>query len=329
MDFRISSLRILAQTLVVGAIVIGLGCARSQTYEAERNYYEDYPHTYYGRQDPGDNASEKIASIAQPKKRIVVFDFWNATPLKSDELGPFGADELRRELYVSGRVIIPTEHKLVFTTENFLDGESIKVEQLVREGRRLGVAVVIIGRITRTVFRSEGSDIGVFSKKQSIAAADVEIKVFDVASGREIMAVQESGQAAGDALPLIDEKDFKSKQHRVEIVKMAVRDATAKLVKPVVVAMQKMSWQGRVAKVTGKKIYVNAGRASGLVAGDILKVMTPGTDIFDPASGAFLGRTKGQLKGTLEVVDFVGPDGAQTQVHTGGNIDEGDVVQLY
>jgi hypothetical protein len=90
-----------------------------------------------------------------------------------------------------------------------------------------------------------------------------------------------------------------------------------------------MGWQGHVAKVSGSKVYVNAGRTSGLVAGDILKVLTQGDDIYDPVTSAYLGRAPGQLKGTLEVVDFIGTDGAVSEVHTGGNFQEGDAVQLY
>ena len=47
-------------------------------------------------------------------------------------------------------------------------------------------------------------------------------------------------------------------------------------------------------------------RITSWVAGDILKVLTQGDDIYDPATGSYLGRTQGQLKGTLEVVDFLG-----------------------
>ncbi|MGZ3703791.1 MAG: hypothetical protein ACXWSD_18700, partial [Bdellovibrionota bacterium] len=70
-------------------------------------------------------------------------------------------------------------------------------------------------------------------------------------------------------------------------------------------------------------------RATGLQIGDIMKVNSQGTDIFDPDSGLFLGRTPGDLKGTLEVVEFFGEDGAITRVHSGANFLEGDVIQLY
>jgi hypothetical protein len=90
-----------------------------------------------------------------------------------------------------------------------------------------------------------------------------------------------------------------------------------------------MTWEGRVAKVAGTKVYINAGRASGLIGGDILKVLAQGDEVFDSQTGAYLGRSQGPLKGTLEVVDFLGADGAVAEVHTGANFQPGDAVQLY
>jgi hypothetical protein len=122
---------------------------------------------------------------------------------------------------------------------------------------------------------------------------------------------------------------MESPAYRAELTKLALRNAMGGAVPEVIRAIEKLAWQGRVAKVAGAKVYVNAGKASGLVVGDILRVTTPGDDIYDPTTGAFLGRTQGQLKGTVEVVDFLGTDGAVTEVHTGGNFQEADLVQLY
>lgn len=51
--------------------------------------------------------------------------------------------------------------------------------------------------------------------------------------------------------------------------------------------------------------------------------------MYDPETGALIGVTKGQIKGTIEVVDFVGEDGSATVLHSGGSVLEGDFVQLY
>jgi hypothetical protein len=267
--------------------------------------------------------------MGQPRKKVVVFNFWNDTPVKQSELGQFAGDELKRGLYLTQRLIIPEDLKTEFSTEDFVQGDKVKVAQLIREGRRLGVAVLVIGRVTKIVFRQKGDDVGLFRQKQSLAGVDVEVKVFDVAAGRELAAVAKSGEASSSNLAAIESTNTETLQFRSELTQFAVRNAVAQMIPEVVRSIEKMQWEGRIAKVAGKKIYVNAGHASGLVVGDILRVLSSGDDVYDPASGAYLGRSKGQLKGTLEVVDFIGPDGAATEVHTGGNFQEGDTVQLY
>ena len=86
---------------------------------------------------------------------------------------------------------------------------------------------------------------------------------------------------------------------------------------------------GRVAKIIGTKIYLNAGRSSGINLGDIMKVITEGQEVYDPESGAMIGTSQGEVKGTLEVVDYFGEDGAICILHSGGSVTEGDFVQLY
>ena len=52
----------------------------------------------------------------------------------------------------------------------------------------------------------------------------------------------------------------------------------------------KLDWVGRVAKIIGSKVYLNAGRESGINIGDILKIITEGTEIYDPETGARTSR---------------------------------------
>jgi hypothetical protein len=305
-----------------------LSCQRSPAYKRDQDFYKDAPPSYYNKGANG-APSTRVAAMGQPKKRIVVLNFWNDTPVKNTEIGPFAADELRRGLHLSQRLIVPTDVKTEFGTEDFVQGDRVKVAQLIREGRRMGVAALVIGRVTRVVFRQRGDDVGLFRQKQSLAAVEVEAKLFDVAAGREIMATGKSGEASSSAMVALESANIESPEYRAELTKLAVRNTIAPLVADVIRAVEKMTWEGHVAKIVGNKVYVNAGKASGLVNGDILKVMTQGEEVYDPASGAYLGRASGQLKGTLEVVDFIGTDGAVAEVHTGGNFQEGDSVLLY
>ncbi len=317
---------------LVLALVSLNACSRSQQYRRDEEYPRaDQNPSYYDQGKTGGPkmGAAKFEGMGQPKKRVVIVDFYNNSPVKVPQLGAFSADELRRGLHISGRLIVPTDIKSDYTSEDFVQGDRVKVAQLIREGRRLGVAVLVIGRLTKIIFRQQGEEIGVLRQKQSLAAVDVEIKVFDVGGGREIMAAAKTGESNTNTMVALEEENTNTPDYKAEVIRLATRDAMNKLVPDVLKAVEKMTWTGRVAKVSGSRIYVNAGRASGLVIGDILKVLTPGDDVFDPATGAFLGRSQGQLKGTLEVMDFLGPDGAVSEIHTGGNFQEGDVVQLY
>jgi hypothetical protein len=65
------------------------------------------------------------------------------------------------------------------------------------------------------------------------------------------------------------------------------------------------------------------------IEGQINMVVTEGQEIYDPESGAMIGMSQGEVKGTLEVVDFFEPNGAICVLHSGGSVTEGDFVQLY
>jgi hypothetical protein len=282
-----------------------------------------------GSESPVAEPLKSQLDFAGPKKKVVILNLWNDTPVLQEGLGNYAAEELRRGLTLTQRVLIPAEGKVDLNTQDFIQGEQVKVAQLIREGRRLGVSILVIGRITRVAFRQSGDEIGLLRQKQSQASATLEVKVFDVVGGREILAVTRSGEATDKSLTAFEGNDVNTPEYRAELNKAAVQLGVANLVPELIQAVHKMTWQGRIAKIVGPKVYVNAGRDSGLMGGDILKVLTTGDDVYDPHTGTYLGRSPGQLKGTLEVVDFLGNDAARSRIHTGGNFQESDIVQLY
>jgi hypothetical protein len=284
---------------------------------------------YYSAKNEIPTLAQKVDVQGQPKKRALVLNFWNDTPEKLESLGAFAADELRRGLSLTQRIIFPLDVRPDASTENFLEGEQIKVAQLVREGRRLGVSVVAVGRIRKIVFRQKGDDVGLFRQKQSLVAVELEMKLFDVQAGREVVASVKYGEASADAVVLAEDTRMDSPAYRSDLIKKAVRAGLADFIPEMITFVEKMKWQGRIAKVSGQRVFVNAGRVTGLMTGDILSVMTLGEEVYDPDTGSSLGRAAGRLKGTLEVLDFVGPDAAVANIHTGGDFKEGDAVQLY
>jgi hypothetical protein len=314
-------------------LVSMIGCARSDAYKKDEEFYEETPSGYYHSDGAGGlggaPSADRIEKIKQPKKKVLVLGFWNDTPVGDDSIGMFAAEELKRELYLSKKILFPEDKSATAVTKDFVDGDRVQTAQLVREGKRVGVNTIIIGRISKIIFRQNREEVGILREAQSAVAVDIEMKVFDAVSGREVHAAKRSGVSFNTAHIVFDEDQLATKAARSEIAKEAVADAVKKLIPEAFLSMEKMDWQGRIAKLIGNKVYINAGRASGLLAGDILKVLSPGEEIVDPITKSYLGRSEGMLKGTLEVTEFIGQDSAMTLIHTGGNFQEGDVVRLY
>ena len=204
-------------------------CNRSPEFKKDQEYSKD--DSYYDR---GRTAADKVESMGQPKKKIMVFAYWNDTPVRAPTLGAYGADEMKRGLSVSQRLIVPKDLSTMLTTEDFVSGDKVKVAQLIREGRRLGVAVALIGRITKIVFRQRGDEIGLFRQKQSLAAVDVEVKIFDIAAGREVASLGRSGEASANASVALEDENLESQDFRNEMSRLAIRNAVTALVPDVV-----------------------------------------------------------------------------------------------
>lgn len=304
-----------------------IGCQRSPAFRRDQDFYKPDEMSYYASK--AKSPINQIEAMGQPRKRVLVLNFWNNTPIQNSDVGAFAADELKRGFFLTQKLVVPTDFQEKLKTEDFVDGERVKVAQLIREGRRAGVSILVIGRLKRVVFRKRGDDIGILRQKQSLAGVDVEAKVFDVAAGREILNLARSGESTSNEIVAFEVSDVESPQVRKELTQLATRNAVGQMIPEIVRAVEKISWEGRIVKVVGTKVYINAGKASGISAGDILRVMTPGEDIHDSETGAFLGRAQGEMKGTLEVLELFGTDGAVGEIHTGGNPMEGDRVQLY
>lgn len=300
------------------------GCGgRSDAYTREQQYY---------RQDSefaNRKATTRAQKFGQPKKKIFVLPFMNATPLGGDELGDFAAAELIREIRSSNKAVVPDDIRSADASKEFYSGDKVRLGPLVREGKKLGVALLVIGKIKKITYRKNADEVGLFRQKDAIAAVDMEMRIFDVVNSRELLFNEKSADSTSSQIDLFGNENEDPKSQRAELVRMALRNGMNLYAHDTIRAIEKISWEGRIAKIAGGQVYINAGKATGLSVGDILKVLTPGEDVYDPNTGAYMGRSKGQPKGTLEVADYLGTDGAVTTVHSGGNFNENDIVQLY
>jgi len=264
------------------------------------------------------------------KKKVALLPFFNESPFGKEDLAITATEEFRREL---GRMrdynVDPQAQSLFGTSKEIYAGGGMKLVQLTRKAKLSGVNLVIYGRITHAKVRQKTDEIGMVRKTKSYAESVVEVRVFDVHANKEIFSEKMDGNINDSAHKFFLSERDATLDYRRNLLRYSVRVAVRRFLPKINKLGAKLDWVGRVAKIIGSKIYVNAGRKSGITVGDILKVMTEGTEIFDPESGALIGVSKGEVKGTLEIIDFFGPDGAVAILHSGGSVTEGDFVQLY
>ncbi len=271
-----------------------------------------------------------VSEFSPIKKKIALLSFYNESPLGGDDLAITATEEFRKEISKSREFLFDPEAETVFgNSREIYAGGGIKLAQLARKAKMSGVNIVIFGRVKEARVRQKSDEVGFVRKVKSLAESFVEIKVYDVLSNKELFSEVVDGNISDDNLRFYNVEGEDNLAYRQELLRYSVKVAVRKFVPRVTKVGSRLDWMGRVAKIIGTRIYINAGRTSGINIGDILKVITEGQEIFDPESGAMIGTSQGEVKGTLEVVDYFGQDGAVCTLHSGGSVTEGDFVQLY
>jgi hypothetical protein len=274
--------------------------------------------------------ANSVTEFSPVRKKVALLTFSNESPMGGEDLAITATEEFRRELGKSREFLFDPSAESVFgNSKEIYAGGGVKLAQLARKAKMSGVNIVIFGRIKEARVRQKSDEIGFVRKVKSLAESKLEIQVYDVLSNKQLFSDTLDGNISDDNLRFYKSETEDNLSYRQELLRYSVKVASRKFIPRIVKIGARLDWMGRVAKIIGTRIYINAGRSSGLNLGDILKVVTEGQEIFDPESGAMIGMSEGEVKGTLEIVDYFGEDGAVCNLHSGGSVTEGDFVQLY
>lgn len=271
-----------------------------------------------------------VRDFAAIKKKVALLTFFNEAPYGGEDLGIVATEELRNELSRTGEFTIDAQAVKIFgTSKEIFSGGGVKLAQLARKAKLSGINFVIFGRIKEARVRQKTDEIGFVRESKAYTETKLELRVFDVNSIKEIFNETVAGNIDDKTYRFFMNETEDNLNYRQDLLRYSIKVASRKAVPKILQMSAKLEWIGRVARILGSKIYINAGRSSGINIGDVLKVITEGSEIYDPETGALLGMSKGEVKGTLEVIDYFGPDGAVAILHSGGSVTEGDFVQLY
>ena len=275
-------------------------------------------------------AKPSIPALAGPKKRVGIFEFENKSRYGQNRLSDAAVDVLYSELQKKGAFLLYERSALSQLNREFdlINSGQVNLDTAAEAGKLTGVQAVVVGTITQFGMWEEAKDLGVYKKKVEIAEATVDIRVVDVGSGRIIYADTGSGRTERDLTTVLG---FGEKASFDEtMADKALREAMVKFVDNLVAQVSALPWEGRVMDVTPgspEVLYLNAGRLSGMPAGQLLTVKRITGKLTDPATGEFRGY-KTQNIGQAQVYDFTGDDASLAKMLQGAGAARGDLVTL-
>lgn len=264
-----------------------------------------------------------------PRKRVLVLPFIDNTGRHSR------ASVTARESFI--RALRRTDDFVVIANSDFpkdvatyLKNSEYDLESMAKLGGSMGLAAIIEGRILEIKAKRVGDEVGVVRQVRARMDSTIQLRVVNTKNMHVAMNETKTADAE-ETVTRVGERAISDKflEDDPNLIDSVVTKAFQSTIPRIQQAVQKLSWEGRVALVKGDRIYLNAGRLSGLQIGDILKVTEEGEDVYDPDSGDLIGKVPGRLKGTVEVISYFGKDGSIGLVHSGSGFRENDRVELY
>ncbi|MBW1645939.1 MAG: hypothetical protein JRJ56_06385 [Deltaproteobacteria bacterium] len=208
-------------------------------------------------------------------------------------------DNFSQQIYTalsntSGLLLLPRESVNSYLSSHQLFTDAMdKKSKLVKLGQDLGVQVIIYEKVN---FQGQPQPGGEGNYQ-------VQLEVIDVSSGYPLKSYAIQGNTYA-ATPPVDQV-------------VADLGRNIKLI----------DWYCRVVKIDRRRIYLNAGRLTGLQMGQKLKVYAKGSVIKDPTTKMSLGKAQGALKGIVKITDFFGMDGAICEPVSGKGFAVNDMVK--
>jgi hypothetical protein len=246
------------------------------------------------------------------KRRIIVQPVADQTNYKEEKMGELATKRLISRLENTGAVICIDPNTIEAKTSLTDPGSMKTLDELY------GIQAVVNGTLS-DIYTSTSKVEGKDDKGEtSFAISKITVDIFNTETGT--LLKQLSGR---NPVFLSREKgDLSSEKAKIKAIDLSIEIIADDLLKAVLM----LDWHTRVVSVENGKIYLSAGRLSGLDKGSILEVYAPGQQILDTKTKAPLGNVKGTYKGDIEVTELFGVDASAARAVKGSTFSSTDLV---
>lgn len=228
------------------------------------------------------------------KRKIVFIINYPQRGLTTTPLDQFSQKIYNQLAAAPGILLLPKEAVSTYVSSHQLFIDSLGTRsKLAKLGREMGAHAVILEKVNFLSPPQPGGE----------GSYQLNLEAIDVSSGYPFKTYTIQGNSYQATPP----------------VNQVIGDLTGKL--------KMIDWYSRVIKVDKGRIFVNAGRLSGLQIGQKLRVYAKGAEVIDPATKMSLGKAQGTMKGIVKISDFFGMDGAICEVVSGKRFAVSDMVK--
>ncbi len=271
------------------------------------------------------------------KPRIAVIKIANDSPYGAERLGPAIADWLVQDLVQSGKFRVMERKDLdkVLAEQSLSLSGAVDAKTAVQVGKLLGCQLVVLGAVTDFSRHKSGAH-GVwglgFNVGKTTAEGTLNVKLVNVQTAEIVYTGSEKGShtfAKVDVAGFGGGVDWDESQAR-QIFEPAVKKIAENIAQRSEEIKDSLgsvaSVEGKVARVSGGKAYINLGSIDGVKEGQTFVLYRAGQPITDPDTGQVLGQDKTRI-GTFTVTKVMGDHLAIGVVEGGQTAQVGDIVQ--
>jgi curli biogenesis system outer membrane secretion channel CsgG len=271
-----------------------------------------------------------VSDYKGPKLRVGVVNFQNKTPSKVMGIGEAAADTLGTILQKTGRFIVIPQQDIESILAQQAQGATgaINPDTAAKMGQIMGLNAIVTGAVTAYSEAEEGSTYIVAGSHTQIARVTVDYRIVDTTTGVQLMADSGAGiyeKKTTKVLGMGSKAGYDS-----DLRDGALRDALTKAMVNMMRSLESSPWKGKIMKVAGDKVYINAGKKTGLKVGDKLDVYRVGEDLIDPDTQMKLGTTEDKVGQVFVVQNDIGDkaDVSVARASSGRGFQAGDIVKL-
>jgi signal peptidase I len=247
------------------------------------------------------------------KRRVIILPLEDQTNYKNEHLGELATQRLVSKLESTG-TIISVDPTTLGMTGPITDPKNMKALSELYSVQ--AVVTGVISDVYTSTSKVEGKD----ERETSFAVSKIALNIYNTDTGVLLRTL-----TGRNPVYLSRERgEMSPEKAKVRAIDLAIELIAEDVLRPILT----LDWYARVGSLEQERVFLTAGRLSGLEKGDVLEVYTPGQTVFDAKTHKPLGTTKGEFRGEVEVVELFGVDAAAAKVKSGGKFAATDFVYL-